>query len=315
MVETTHMLKSYLKPFIATFCLVLAGVGVAGAADVASVNGEIITLEEVNRAVMNLPDFQKLQQEVLRRLILNKIYIQESKKAGIKVEKTQVEDGFARLRAGVRGGEEAFVNLLKERGTTEAELKEGIRQQLMVNAYLKSVDEKVNVTVPNDELKRFYKEQPSLFNKPEKVRVRHIQVVVPTDATQDVVNRQLTKIQALEKELKAGKDFGELAKAKSEAEDRENGGVVGYITRDSKVAKSLLDAAFSLKKGERSGIIRSLDGFHILEVMDRIHAATLPFEDVKESIKESIVRERIGANRLVHEQALLKKAEIKQLMK
>ena len=309
------MFKSFLRPFAFSLSLLLVGAGTAGAVDVASVNGERITLEEVNRAVQLLPEFQKLQQEVVNRLIVNKIYIQESKKAGIKVEASQVEDGLAQLRANVRGGEEAFSALLKARGTTEAELKEGIRTQLLVNAYLKSVDEKVSTEVSQDELKRFYSEQPSLFSKPEKVKVRHIQVMVPTDASKDVVKKQLAKIEAIEKELKAGKDFEALAKEKSDASDRVNGGVVGYITRGSKVAKSLLDAAFSLKKGERSGVIRSLDGFHILEVMDRTSEVVLSFDEVKGSIKNNIIRERVASNRLSHEQLLLQKASIKDLTK
>lgn len=307
------MLKTFLRPFAFSLSLVLAAAGSASAADVASVNGEMISLEEVNRAVQLLPEFQQLQQEVLNRLILNKIYIQESKKAGIKIAETEVEDGFAQLRANIRGGEEAFKAILKERGTTEAELKEGIRTQLLVNAYLKQVDERTNTVVSDDELKRFYEEQPALFSKPEKVKVRHIQIVLATDASKEQVAKKLAEIQAIEKELKAGKDFATVAKEKSEAKDSVNGGEVGFITRESKVAKSLLDAAFTLKKGERSGIIRSLDGFHILEVTDRVESMTLSYDDVKDSIKSNIVRERVAANRLENEKALLQKAEIKNL--
>ncbi|BCS95766.1 peptidylprolyl isomerase [Desulfoluna limicola] len=283
--------------------------------DVASVNGEVITLQELTYAMQTLPEYQQLQQEVLKRVIINNLYYQESVKAEVKVADSIVEQNFLQLMNAVTTDKAEFDKLLEARGTTEAKLKESIRKQLMVKEFMMALDKKANVVVTDEEAKLFYDEQPGLFSKPEQVRVRHIQIALPPDATEAEMKTGLKKIQAVEKDLDAGKDFGEIAKARSNAPDAKNGGDVGFLTRTSPVAKSLLDAAFTLKKGERSGIIKSLDGYHILEVTETKEATTLGFDDVKDSIKNNMMRERLQANRSLFERAMVDKADIKVNLK
>ena len=205
--------------------------------------------------------------------------------------------------------------LLKSQGTTKEELRSSIQKQLMVKAFMRALDENANVPISDEEARLFYDEQPALFNKPEKVRVSHIYVALPANATSEEIKKGRLKIQGVEKELTAGGAFAEVAKAQSEASDAKEGGDVGFITQTSPVPKSLLDAAFSLKKGERSGIIKSLDGYHIIEVTDRKPSSILRFDEVKESIKSNMSRERLQANRGHFEQSMADKADVKILLK
>ena len=309
------MLKPLIRLLAATLAFFLIGTGGAAAMDAATVNGETITLQELTYAMQTLPEYQKLQQEVLKRVIINTLYYQESVKAGTQVDDALVSQNYQQLMDSVTTNKAEFDKLLKTRGTTEEELKASIKKQLMVKTFMQSRDMKANITITDEEAKLFYDEQPGLFNSPEKVRVSHIHIAVAPDANDADVKKGLLKIQAIEKELKAGKPFAEIAKARSNANDAKKGGDVGFITRTSPVAKSLLDAAFSLKKGERSGIIKSLDGFHIIEVTDRKEASTLQFDEVKGSIKNNMTRERLKGHRSSFEQSMADKAEIKILLK
>jgi len=309
------MLKHLIRLLAVSTAFLTISTGGASAMDVASVNGEVITLQELTYAMQTLPEYQKLQQEVLKRVIINNLYYQESVKAEVKVADSIVEQNFLQLMNAVTTDKAEFDKLLEARGTTEAKLKESIRKQLMVKEFMMALDKKASVVVTDEEAKLFYDEQPGLFSKPEQVRVRHIHIALPPDATDAEVKAGLKKIQAAEKELEAGKAFETVAKASSDAADAQKGGDVGFITKSSPVAKSLLDAAFTLKKGERSGIIKSLDGYHIIEVTETKDATTLGFDDVKDSIKNNMMRERLQANRSFFERTMVDKADIKVNLK
>jgi len=309
------MLKPLARLLAATSAFLMLSTSGAGAMEIASVNGETITLQELNYAVQTLPEYRKLQQEVLKRVIINALYYQESVKAEIKVEESLVDENYAQLKSQFTADKVDFDKLLTSQGKTPADIKNGIRKQLMVQAFLADLDKKAGIDITDEEAQLFYDEQPALFSSPEKIRVSHIHIALPADATDDEIKKGLEKIQVVEKELDAGKLFAEVAKARSNASDAKNGGDVGFITKDSPVAKSLMDAAFSLKKGERSGIIKSLDGYHIIEVTDRKAATTLGFDEVKRSIKGNMANERLQIQRAYFEKSMAEKSDIKIYLK
>jgi len=78
------MLKPLIRLLAVTSAFLTILTGGASAMDVASVNGEVITLQELTYAMQTLPEYQKLQQEVLKRVIINNLYYQESVKAEVK---------------------------------------------------------------------------------------------------------------------------------------------------------------------------------------------------------------------------------------
>ena len=90
----------------------------------------------------------------------------------------------------------------------------------------------------------------------KKVRARHILVSTIRDAKM-----------ILEK-LNEGVSFTTLAKKYSKCPSKKRGGDMGYFER-GQMAKPFEDAAFSLKKGEMSGPVRTQFGYHIIKVMSK----------------------------------------------
>lgn len=65
-------------------------------------------------------------------------------------------------------------------------------------------------------------------------------------------------------ELKAGTDFAELAKKHSICSSGKKGGSLGFFTRGQMV-REFEKTAFSLAKGELSGLVKTEHGYHIIK--------------------------------------------------
>lgn len=91
-------------------------------------------------------------------------------------------------------------------------------------------------------------------------------------------------IDTVYQKLKAGADFAELAKKYSKDQaSKENGGDLNYFERRMMI-KEFDEAAFNLKVGEISPIIKTSYGYHIIKLTDKKPYPA--FEDDKENLKQ-----------------------------
>jgi peptidyl-prolyl cis-trans isomerase D len=98
----------------------------------------------------------------------------------------------------------------------------------------------------------------------ETVDASHILFKVE-DAAKDAEVK--ARAEAVLKQAKAGEDFAELAKKHSQDEESApQGGNVGAFPR-GRMASAFEDAAFSLKPGEISDLVRTEFGYHIIKVL------------------------------------------------
>ena len=137
-----------------------------------------------------------------------------------------------------------------------------------------------NATITDAELQRTYQDNLDSYRLPEKVTVRHILI-----KTQGKPKEQWPSLKAkaedLLKQIKAGGDFGELAKKNSEdTGSAVKNGALDPIVRGQTVP-AFEKSAFSLKPGELSDIVETEYGYHILQVVSRQEAHTQTFDEVK----------------------------------
>jgi peptidyl-prolyl cis-trans isomerase C len=132
--------------------------------------------------------------------------------------------------------------------------------------------------VSDDEARNAYEQNKPLFSS-ETVGVSHIMVKTESDA------------EAVQAELKAGKTFAEIAKEKSQDQgSAEKGGELGMVGR-GQTEPEFEAAAFALKEGELSGIVKTQYGYHILK--GGPHATTVqPFEEVKDKLREMLGKQK-----------------------
>ncbi|PLX86733.1 MAG: hypothetical protein C0618_08645 [Desulfuromonas sp.] len=160
-----------------------------------------------------------------------------------------------------------------------------------------------NVTsYPQEELERYYRRTLDLYEVEEQVKAAHILIKVPEDAKEDVIAQKKELAATLLLQVKDGKDFSELARAMSDDPgSAAKGGDLGYFGRGVMVAP-FEAAAFSLKPGEISDLVRSDFGFHIIKVEEYIAAGVKPLADAIDDVKAGLKVEL--ARRLAYEKAM-----------
>ncbi|EJF90469.1 peptidylprolyl isomerase [Bartonella tamiae] len=125
-----------------------------------------------------------------------------------------------------------------------------------------------------------YNQEIAALPKVEEVHARHILVKTKEEAEKI--------IQRLEK----GEDFEEIAKKDSTDGSAAMGGDLGYFSRGQMV-KPFEDAAFGLKAGEFTKTpVESPFGWHIIKVEDMREKQPPSFEEVKDTMRNMIARDR-----------------------
>jgi peptidyl-prolyl cis-trans isomerase D len=103
------------------------------------------------------------------------------------------------------------------------------------------------------------------------------------------------KAESVLKQVQSGGKFEELAKKHSEDPgSKENGGSIGWVQRGQTVAE-FEQSAFSMSKGQTSGIVRSTFGFHIIHVDDKQEAHVKPLDEVKPQIEPILAADKAGS--------------------
>ena len=136
-----------------------------------------------------------------------------------------------------------------------------------------------------------YKRDNSKYNEARKLRARHILIKVAEGAPEADVKKAQDKIEAIEKDSKAGKDFAALAKEHSEDSSKEKGGDLGWFGPGTMV-KAFEDAASALKPGEVSKPVRSPFGFHLIKLEEAKEASSKALKDVSAEIAKQLLVEQ-----------------------
>ena len=114
--------------------------------------------------------------------------------------------------------------------------------------------------------------------------------------------------QALQK-IRTGGDFNAIAKEFSEDVTANTGGDLGEIER-GKMVPEFEKAAFRLKEGQVSGLVKTPYGLHIIKVDKIIPGRTFPLDEVKKQIKNKLQKEKFQRESKMYLQELRDKAFI-----
>jgi peptidyl-prolyl cis-trans isomerase D len=141
------------------------------------------------------------------------------------------------------------------------------------------------LTVPEAEIAAFYQQNISQYQTPAQVRASHI--LFKLEGKDEKVVQALAE-DVLKKAKAPNADFAALAKQYSEDDtNNQNGGDLDYFGRGRMVAE-FEQAAFGMKAGEISNLVKTAFGFHIIKVVDSKPDQTRPLAEVHAELEDQL---------------------------
>jgi len=169
-----------------------------------------------------------------------------------------------------------------------------VRRRLLREQYF---EKQLKGVISEADAKKIYDQRVAQLKSENEVAARHI-----------LVDNEEKAIEILAK-IKAGGDFAALAKENStDTGSKEQGGFLGYFGRGQMVPE-FEKAAFTMIKGQVSEPVKTNFGWHIIKLEDRRRKPPPSFDDVKETILNSLAV--LKAQEVVA--ALRKKADVEYL--
>jgi peptidyl-prolyl cis-trans isomerase SurA len=249
---------------------------------VAQVGDEIVLASEIDDqiAILNLrqdladTNLAKAREEILDRIIDEKVIVQEARSRGITASYGEVEEAVQKHVRQIReqmGDEEKFQRELTKEGLTEDDLLERYREEarrelLYTRLIQREIYSKIEVSGADAE-KYFMEHKSELPPKSDRVELAHVFIALRPDP-EEMKSAQI-KLKEIERRVAAGDSFAAIARALSDdASGRERGGDLGWMAPGD-LDPRLMEAIGKLAVGEISDPMQTSQGVEILRVADR----------------------------------------------
>ena len=171
-------------------------------------------------------------------------------------------------------GEEMKLDETKEFKDIMESARKDILAQLAMNKTLKEI------TITEEECKKFYEENPQHFTKGATVEAKHILV-----KEEEECNAILDSI------VKGEKEFEAAAAEFSTCPSGKQGGSLGEFGRGQMVPE-FEEAAFAAEIGHVVGPVKTQFGYHLIKVEAKNEASVVAYEEVAERIRTNLLQQK-----------------------
>ncbi len=266
---------------------------------VAVVGGEIVALSELQEMSQRVPDVPL--EKLLETLIEEKLVEIQAQRLGVEVSDNEVETAVQRQIAQMGVGTDEFEKLLEREGLTMEKYRARIRAELRKVKFVKS-SIGGDVDVSEDEILNYYRRHPDEFRAQEEIHLARIFLPFPMGADAQERERVRELAGTIRAEVTKGRDFAELAKKYSKSSNAGGGGDLGWVN-PKELVPAFKKAVAGLEAGKVTKVIELARGCNLLFIVDRKSADILPFEDVKEKIRQYLYSKKIAEelNKLISE--------------
>jgi len=213
---------------------------------------------------MALPADSVLRKQVLDRLILQRIELQQANHDGITISDDQLNSALQDVATRNKIAFADLPTVLAQQGIDYANYRDQMRQQLTIGL-LRQRDVLQRIVVTPREVDQFIAKQTKQPASNAEYNVSHILIAVPPNATPEQITQAQQRADDIYHRASKGEDFGKLAVAYSNSEDALEGGSLGW-RQGSELPTFLTSLIMGLKAGQVGAPLRTPTGIHIVKL-------------------------------------------------
>ena len=292
---------------------------------IARVNNEIVTRTEYVRSRDQLKQevqqqdpanadraFAEKQRDVLRDLIDQQLLLQKGKDMGITGD-TELVKRLDEMRKQMNlGTMEELEKAAEAQGASYEDFKQNLRNQIVTQRVI-GQEGGSHLAMNKDDVKKFYDQHKAEMERPEQVRLSEILIAPKTPAkpaaganasadakpeppseaeTEAALAAAQAKAQDVLEQIHKGGKFAELAKKYSDGPSAKDGGDLSLFKRGT-LSKELEDKVFALKAGEVTDVIRTKQGYVILQASEHQMAGIPSMKEVEPRIQDALYMQKL----------------------
>jgi len=238
----------------------------------------------------------EIRRQVERILLLSEANDRLDEQTVKAIDK-EVYDEYNRAIAQAGGSKTALAEKLAAAGTTLGDWLDDMRSGMIVQVYVqRHLAGRVHIT--REMMWKHYQSNPARYQTSDRVRMQLILVGLEEFLTdrgaaaeadrREAVRKAREKIDKAAAEVRAGKDFGEVAKAFSSGPMAASGGVWPEMDVGSFRAEEVEKAAFEQEVGKVAGPIGTDQGFYLVKTLARGRGGRRPFAEVQDEISGAL---------------------------
>jgi len=241
----------------------------------AVVNDDVVMMSEVNGRMAMIyqrmqesniepPEADTLLQQVLNRLIEERLQLNMAARAGIKISDEDINRAIARLGEAQGVTVDKLVERAHEEGITLTDLRRDLRREMLLTQVQQSaVTRRIRIT--DQELDNFLESEEGKFWASPDVHLGHILIALGAGASIAEVEATTNRVNQLYQQLADGADFRQLAIANSAGQLSLQGGDLGW-RKTAELPVQFVTAIENLQPGQVAQPVRSDAGFHLIKL-------------------------------------------------
>ena len=267
----------------------------------AIVHDSVITFQEVDDASArtalqvrqeygNQPELlrQKLAdvyKENLEELQERQLILHEFQTAGYNLPESIIDEQFETYIKNKYNDRVTFTKTLQQDGVTYEKARQDYKDTFIVEQMRYEKVSKV-ITISPHKVETYYIEHKDDFKEEDKVKLR---MIVLTNAPEADTTQTHKLAEEISSKLKDGAAFADMATIYSQGSQAKDGGEWGWVEK-CVLRKELAVFAFSLKPGEKSGVIETPGALYIMLVEDKQEAHVKPLADVRDVVEKLLLQ-------------------------
>jgi len=149
----------------------------------------------------------------------------------------------------------------------KSELKDVIHNEILSSQMNNKIIDKIKVTP--SEVRYFYKNLPEEEMPLINTQYEYSQITIIPSISETEENKIKDQLRELKRRAEEGENFSMFAVLYSECPSAKNGGDLGYFGKAT-MDPAFSAAAFALRPGQISNVVKSEAGYHIIKMEDRL---------------------------------------------